>query len=107
MSNIDIENYLSQKNEQLDSNILEQIEDLRILSINKKDEIQANYFWCLKQIFIIQNGFVLAINALKEKKYEEAWLTLDNIDIELSYLENNFNIDEGNDKFHLTFIGRI
>jgi len=34
-----------------------------------------------------------AIQALKEKKYEDAWLTFDHMDIDLSNLESNFDIE--------------
>ena len=107
MTTIDIENYLAAKNEVFDSKVLDCIENYRIKAIIKKNEDQANYFWCLKRIFIIQSGFVSAINALQYKKYEEAWRTLDNIDIDLSELEENYNIEENDDKYHLVFISRM
>lgn len=107
MTTKEIENYLSQKNVQLDSAIGEQIECLRLEAIAGKNEVQANYYWCLRQIYKIQKGYLSSINALKEKKYEDAWLTFDHTDIDLSNLESNFDIEQDNDRYHLVFIGRM
>ena len=107
MTTKEIENYLSKKNDHLDSDIGEQIENFRLQAIAGQSELQANYFWCLGQIYKIQKGFVSAIQALKDKKYEDAWLTFDHIDIALSNLESNFDIEQDNDRYHLVFIGRM
>lgn len=103
----EIEKYLSAKNTNLDSRIGEKIELLRQDAICRKDEEKANYYWCLKQIYRIQNGFLSAINALKNGNYENAWNIFDNVDIGLSNLENNYYLSQDNDKFHLVFIGQI
>ena len=60
MTTKEIENYLSKKNDRLDINIQEQIENLRLEAIADRNEAQANYYWCLRQIYKIQNGFVSA-----------------------------------------------
>lgn len=103
----EIENYLSLKNLHFDDCVGKRIEDLRQNAIRMQDEEQADYCWCLGQIYKVQKGFVFAINALKAQKYEDAWNTFDRIDIDLSYLENNFNIAQEYDKYHLIFIGRM
>ena len=102
----EIETFLSTKNN-FEDNIGERIERLRQKAISKHDEEQANYCWCLKQIYLIKNGFFTAITDLKNKNYEDAWLKFDNIDIKLGNLENNFDIYQENDKYNLVFIGRI
>lgn len=107
MTDKEIEKYLSAKNTNLDSRIGEKIELLRRDAICRKDEEKANYYWCLKQIYRIQNGFLSAINALKNGNYENAWNIFDNVDIGLSNLENNYYLSQDNDKFHLVFIGQI
>ena len=56
MTTKEIENYLSEKNDHLDSDIGEQIENFRLLAITDQNETQANYFWCLGQIYKIQKG---------------------------------------------------
>ena len=54
MTTKEIEDYLSEKNDQLDSGIGEQIENLRLEAIADRNEAQANYYWCLRQIYKIQ-----------------------------------------------------
>jgi len=103
----EIEAYLSNKNRQLENSVRDEIDRLRQEAIGRQDEEQANYCWCLMQIYNIKKGFLLAIDDLKNKKYESAWKTFDNIDIELEILEENYDISQENDKFHLMFIGWI
>ena len=106
MTTIEIEEYLTEKNERFDHNVLECIEKYRLQSIDEKDESRANYFWCLKQIYIIQKEFVSAISLLNDKKHEDAWLAFDRADNGLSILENNYVID-ADDRFHLFFFGEM
>lgn len=103
----EIETYLSIKNIQLDSDIGKEIENLRLEAIENQNELRANDFWCLRQIYKIQNGFVSAVKALKEKRYEDAWNTFDSTDIALGSLGENFDIAQENDMYHLVFIGRM
>ena len=107
MTLIEIEKYLEYKHTSLDSNIGEEIERLRQNAILLQIEDQANYFWCLLQIYRIQDEYTSAISALKNQEYEKAWRMLDQADIELSYLEQNFDVTQGNDKYHMVFIGRM
>lgn len=102
-----IENYLSSKRTFLDESIGIEIEEFRQNAISQQDETQANYCWCLKQIYHIQKGFISAINSLKNKDFEDAWCTFDSVDIGLSNLENNFDTSQGNDRYHLLFISRM
>lgn len=104
---VNVEKYLSIKNISFDNALCEEIEELRQNAILNQDEEKANYCWCLQQIFKVQKGFVSAIYDLKNKKYEEAWLTFDNIDIALGFLEENFDVTLNNDKYHMVFIGRM
>lgn len=103
----EIENYLSSKRTSLDDSISTEIEVLRQDAISQQNENQANYCWCLKQVFHLQKGFISAINSLKSKKYEEAWCTFDRVDIGLSNLENNFDTSQGSDRYHLLFIAHM
>lgn len=68
-----IENYLMIKHTSLDENIGEEIEKLRQKAILDQIEEDANYCWCLKQIYSIQKEFISAITSLKDGKYEDAW----------------------------------
>lgn len=103
----EIENYLAIKHFSLDDNVGEKIEELRQNAISQQNEELANYCWCLRQIYWLQKEFVWAVNALKRKKYEDAWCAFDRADIGLSNLENNFDISKGNDRYHLLFIARM
>lgn len=103
----DFEKYLSVKRTSMDLSVKEQIEKARLTAIAENNEEKANYFWCLRQIYIIQHGFLCAFEYLSNKQYEDAWNKFDTIDMEIGFLEENFSIDYDNDKFHLAFIGRI
>lgn len=103
----EIENYLELKNTSLDRNIGEEIEKLRKNAISLQLEDEANYLWCLMQIYRIQKGYIYAIDSLKNQKYEDAWCSLDHVDIELSYLKENFDVAQDDDKYHMVLIGRM
>ena len=107
MTLAEIENYLSEKHSRLDESIEEQIEMLRQDAINAMDEEKANYCWCIRHIYRIQKGFISAINALKSQKYEDAWCILEEVDIGISNFENNFDVSQQNDKYHLLFVKKI
>lgn len=107
MTDKEIEEYLSAKNTQLEKSIGDEIDILRQDAICRRDEEKANYYWCLAQIYKIQNGFLSAINSLKNQKYEDAWRIFDCTDIELSNLESNYDTAHGTDKYHMIFIGRM
>lgn len=107
MTITEIEAYLSVKHPSLDDSIGEELEKMRKEAISQQDEEQANYCWCLKQIFRTQKGFVSAIHLLKIKEFEEAWCAFDRVDIGLSNLEENFDISQGNDRYHMLFIARM
>lgn len=103
----EIEKYLSTNNYELEKHIVEEIEKELKMAISNNNEDLANYCWCLKQIFLIKNSYLFAIDCLMNKKYEDAWLLLDKIDLEFCSLENNFDIKQNNDKFCLIFINNI
>ena len=107
MTIADFEEYLSVKRTTMDISIKEEIEKERLEAIAENNEKEANYLWCLRQVFNIQNGFLNSYNCLINKNYENAWTNFDHTDMELGYLEENFTTDAKNDKFHMEFIGRI
>lgn len=102
-----IETYLQQKNITFDSTVIQSIESKRVSAIEEQNEHKANYFWCLRQIYKIQKNFVLAFDNLTNEKYEDAWNLFDIVDIELGYLEQNYNTQDEYDRFHLLFIGKM
>lgn len=107
MTVTEIENYLSKKKILFDEGVNEKIEQYRINAIDQEDEKNANYFWCLREIFNIQKGFVSAIEDLNSKKFEEAWILFEKIDIEIGNLEQNFDVFQEKDKYQIVFIKRI
>lgn len=107
MTVTEIENYLSKKKILFDESVNEKIEQYRINAIDQEDEKNANYFWCLREIFNIQKEFVSAIEDLNSKKFEEAWILFEKIDIEIGNLEQNFDVFQEKDKYQIVFIKRI
>lgn len=107
MNNNEVESYLSSFNLSLEQSVYEQIQDKLDDAISNNDEDLANYFWCLKAVFKIQETFLTAFNDMKSERYEEAWHNLDLADIMLSGLNQNFDIRVCNDRYHLVFISRI
>lgn len=102
-----IENYLKQKNTKLDQSINNEIETKRTVAINSKNDEEANYYWCLRQIYRIQSGFLSSFESIKNDEFENAWQSFDTTDIELGFLESNFTIDAKQDDYHLAFIGHM
>jgi len=105
----EIEAYLNTKNEILDSNVYEYIEKYRLQAIQNNNEDSANYLWCLRQIYNIQKYFLSVYANIKIGKYENAWNQLERTDIELSFLESNFDKEYSlfNDIYHLSFIKKM
>lgn len=103
----EVEQYLSVRHTVLDKNIKDEIVSKKDAAIEIKNEILANYLWCLLQIYNIQNGFLSAFNYLQRKKYIDAWLTLDRIDLSIGNLNDNFDITVEDDKYNIVFISKI
>lgn len=85
-----IKEYLEKPNRQLDSYVMDELVRLKAQAVADKDEINANYIWCLIQVYKIQSTYLSAFKKLKVGKYEDAWNALDRTDIEISFLEPHF-----------------
>lgn len=107
MEIIDIEKYLTQKNCELEQDVFNDIENYRKSYIKEQNEPLANYFWCLKTIYMAQRDFLFAFREMKTGKYEEAWTHLDSSEMLLSFLSQNFNLGIEEDKYHLVFIAKM
>ena len=103
----EIEKYLSNKNTKIDSDVANEIEKHRKTAIQDSNEDKANHCWCLAQILKIQVNYVSAVQYLKNKEYEKAWLDFDLADTNISLLENNFDISIDDDKYHMQVILRM
>lgn len=106
MTLYDIENDLSQDTEALDPSILSAIESLRNDAIDKKDEKKANYMWCLRQVYRVKKDYISAYKDLADHKQEDAWQKFDIADMELSFLEEQTEVDISGfpEKYGLDFI---
>ncbi|MCD7835163.1 MAG: SEC-C domain-containing protein [Lachnospiraceae bacterium] len=87
----EIERFLAQLNDKIDSSIGNKIQEVKTQAVADGNEHKANYLWCLYQIYLVQKNYTDAFLDMKDKKYENAWLKLDRADIELSFLEKHYN----------------
>ena len=73
----EMEHYLSECRIKLDKSVNDEI--IRALkdAVNRSNEEEANYLWCLSTIFRIQEAYVEAFQNLQSRNYEEAWNLLD------------------------------
>jgi len=97
-----IKSYLESKNTKFNDDILDTLKKLKEDAILIADEVRANEIWCLEQIYKIKKDYIDTYYKLKNKKYFDAWKTLERVDIELSFLRDNF--DYSNNEYHLGFI---
>lgn len=108
LSIANIKEYLTIKKISFDDNIFDKLKKLKQQAINILDEELANEIWCIETICSIQKMYINMFYQLKSDKYDnyfEAWNTLEQIDIKLSFLRDNFNYS-GN-IYHLNFIEGI
>lgn len=85
----ELENVVFQLSDTVDEQIGQDILRLKSLAA-EQDEHEANYLWCLHQVWKVKKNFTDAFWKMKRKKYQEAWFELDRADIELSFLENHY-----------------
>ena len=93
MTLLEIKESLSQNSEDFDPSILDAIEVLRKDAIDRSDEKTANYMWCLRQVYRIKKNYTLAYKDLIAQKYENAWEAFNISDMELSFLEEQEEVD--------------
>lgn len=103
----EIEKFLSQLNDKIVSRVGNKIQEAKKQAIIDGKEYEANYLWCLYQIYLVQKNYTEAFWNMKDKKYESAWILLDRADIELSFLERHYKSYFGEfigDKYNLLYI---
>lgn len=98
----EIKSHLNALNIVLDKNIPIELERLKRLAIVANNENLANDIWCIDQIYYIQTMYIDMFNNLKNKEHLKAWNLLEKIDIELSFLRDNF--DYTGNKYNMLFI---
>lgn len=101
----EIKDFLNNSNLKFDDNIIDELSRIKNKAILEKNEQLANEIWCLQKVFTIQKSYISMYNDLKSGKYEKAWNTLERVDIELSFLRENF--DYSKNKFNMLFIEKI
>ncbi len=57
------------------------------------DEDLSNFLWKLKTILIIKDRYIKTFFLLKDKKHYEAWVLLERVEIDISFLEKNVEED--------------
>lgn len=107
MRDLAIENYLKIKHNQLDTTIIDLINDRLKKSQDKLDEESANYYWFLQQVFLIQRSFTNAYFLLTKERFEDAWNEFDCAEIAIGYLEKNLPDSLDLQMFNISFIDNM
>lgn len=89
MNLTEIKIYLNKKNLNLNTNILDDLNSIKLDAISKNNELLANEVWCLEEIYSIQDAYLNMFNNLKNNNFEQAWNQIEQIDIAIYYLKNN------------------
>lgn len=86
-----VKEYLSVQRVQLSRTVEDNLQILMDEAIKDANEELANEIWCIQQIYKIQSMYILCFEKIKSKNFEDAWHTLERIDIELSFLRPNYD----------------
>ena len=68
---------------------LEEISKLLKISQKQKNEDASNFLWKLKTILRIKDGYIKSFFLLKDKKHYDAWVLLERVENDISFLEKN------------------
>ena len=101
----EIKKYLQTFHMKLREDILQDLKEQKQVAVFNQEELLANELWCLIEVYNIQKNYLTMFQLLKTGKYEEAWRLMDNIDISMGNLRENFG--EGMNSYNLTFINKI
>lgn len=105
--NDDIEKYLSKDKSSMDINYLNAIKKLKKDMVASSNEEKANYYWCMEQIYYIQENYIKGYYEIRKHLYERAWLSFDKADILIGSLNRVYDNDKDKDLFHINFISNI
>ncbi|NLE04326.1 MAG: zinc chelation protein SecC [Crenarchaeota archaeon] len=70
-----------------------------------KNEKLANLGWLLENVYLVKRDYCKCFDYLHAKEYEKAWFLLDNIDVSLSLISDNFDNAEM-ERYNLIFLRR-
>ena len=101
----EVKEYLQVFHLELNEEVLQSIEEKRKNAIISKNEQLANELWCLSEVYKVQKTYLRMFHNLKCGNYEKAWCLLDEIDISMGTLRDNFEV--GMNRYNLTFINTV
>lgn len=76
---------------------------LKASAVARKDEQEANRFWCVQTIIDVQRYFVEAFAKIKNGAFYDAWCEFERCEIALGNLSTHFNAEES-DSHRLQYI---
>ncbi|MEI1276780.1 hypothetical protein V6Z05_00490 [Leptospira venezuelensis] len=59
-------------------------------AIELGNEEQSNYVWCIERVLEIYNTYLEAFQLLKEEKFYDAWVLLEQLELEIDFLTPHF-----------------
>jgi len=94
MSYEDIVSYLRTfKGSKLDDNVFNNIKGLKILAVEQDNQVIAKDLWCLETVYEVLKKYLTAFEKMKVHDFFEAWCSLDEADIELSFLRKHLDYE--------------
>lgn len=85
---------------------LKEINKLLEISQKKENEDVSNLLWRLKKVIEVKIKYIQAFFLLKDKKYYDAWVLLERVEIDISFLEKNVD-DDFIEKYKIFFYKEI
>ena len=78
------------------------LRDIKAHAVANDDQESAKLTWCYEQILDIQENYLSAYREMKAGSYDEAWCTLERVEIGLHFLERHYRPEE--DEFRTLLI---
>ena len=94
MENNEIEDYLKKNRLEYDQKIYNLILERHEKFISINDVENANLYWKYKTIYIIKKNYIETYNMMKNKKFDVAWINLEQLEHIIFLLFNNFSLKE-------------
>ncbi len=86
--------YLEEELLVFDKSILDGIISKKRIYVSLGDESNSNYCWYLENVYHIKEKYIFAFNLVKDENYEEAWKLLDEVDTDISFICENFDLEK-------------
>ena len=98
MENNEIEDYLKENRLEYDQKIYNLILERHEKFISINDVENANLYWKYKTIYIIKKNYIETYNMMKNKKFDVAWINLEQLEHIIFLLFNNFSLKENGEE---------